>query len=230
MEKEKLLGHFNLTQIPFADDMAETPADTKSPDENPNENKDNVTVLDEKETGAYIRKCLKKAGATEQIFYASAIRKIFSYTSGEVQLVNTLCHCAMLKALSKEKKVISEDVVRECLEDLLDQGQDSFAVDEKRRHKRKQTNLAGSYYHNVTKERGSVTITNLSISGMQIKLNKQRQFRVGDRVIVSFKLEDEKKTQIREMMIIKNVFGFFAGASFNSQPNTDAFEAYIESK
>jgi hypothetical protein len=40
---------------------------------------------------------------------------------------------------------------------------------------------------------------------------------------------DEKKTQIREMMVIKYVFGFFAGTAFNSQPNTDAFEAYIKS-
>jgi hypothetical protein len=41
---------------------------------------------------------------------------------------------------------------------------------------------------------------------------------------------DEKKTQIREMMVIKYVFGFFAGAAFNAQPNTDAFEAYIKSQ
>jgi hypothetical protein len=216
MEKENLLGHFHLTQIPF--------------EKNPDENKDDVTDLDEKETGAHIRRCLKKAGATEQIFYASAIRKVFSYTGGEVQLVNTLCHCAMLKAISKEKKVISEEIVQECLEELLDQGRDGFAVDEKRKHDRKQTNLSGSYYHNATKERGGLTITNLSISGMQIKLNKQRQFRVGDRVIISFKLEDEQKTRIREMMVIRNVFGFFAGTAFNSQPNTDAFEAYIKSK
>jgi hypothetical protein len=226
MEKENLLGHFNLTQIPFAGYIAETPADKTSPDEN----KYDVTELDEKETGAHIRSCLRKAGAAEQIFYASAVRKVFSYTGGDVQLVNTLCHCAMLKAIAKEKKVISEDIVRECMEELLDQGQDSFAVDEKRKHERKQTNLSGSYYHNATKERGGLTITNLSIAGMQIKLNKQRQVRVGDRVIISFKLEDEKKTSIREMMVIRNVFGFFAGAAFNSQPNTDAFEAYIKSK
>ncbi len=226
MEKQNLLEHFNLTQIPFANRMAETPADTKSPDEN----KDDATLLGEKETGAHIRRCLKNAGSTEQIFYASAIRKIFSYTDGEVQLVDTLCYYSMLNALSQDKKTINDDIVNECLEELLDQGQDSIAADEKRRHDRKQTNLSGSYYHNTTKERGGVIISNLSVSGMRIKLNKQRQFRAGDRVVVAFKLEDEKKTQIREMMIIKYVFGFFAGAAFNSRPNTDAFEAYIKSK
>ena len=54
--------------------------------------------------------------------------------------------------------------------------------------------------------------------------------KVGDRVIIAFHLDDDARTEIREMMVVRNVMGFITGLAFNAQPNTDAYEKYINQK
>ena len=77
---------------------------------------------------------------------------------------------------------------------------------------------------------GGACAHNISLSGVQVRLNKQRVLKIGDRVIIAFHLDDDAKTEIREMMVVRNVIGFFAGLAFNAQPNTNAYETYINQK
>ncbi len=214
MKTEQLIAHFNFIAKPFLDD-----AETKN---------EGNGRLSEKETGAYIRRCLREVGTKEQIFYAAAIRTIFSYSNGDPSLINRLCNMALVNACLKGKSNVDDQNVGECLEALLDGEQNVPEFQEKRKHNRKKTNLPCSYFHNTTKERGNAVISNISLSGLQIQITKQRQFRLGDRVVVSFKLDDDTETAIREMMIVKNIFGFYAGLAFNAQPNTDAFAEYLK--
>ncbi len=211
------LSFFGLSSDPFLDDQ-----DT-----------DNATSdkLTEKETGAYIRRSLKAAGATEQIFYASAIRKIYSYANGSRKLTNKICHIALSAARKQNKKEIDGEIITNCIEDFLDTGVTADTViQEKRRHPRIKTDLEGNYFINTSKARGMLTVTNISESGIQVQLNKQRVFKIGDRIIIAFYLDDDKKTEIREMMIVKCVIGFFAGLAYNALPNTDAYNNYINQR
>ncbi len=207
------LSYFDLKESPFSNDADPEPS--------------NGDKLTEKETGAYIRRCLRTAGTTEQIFYANAIRKIFSYSNGNTKLTNKICHLALLDAYQKGKKHIDSEIISDCIEEFLDSDHTGEVIEEKRRHKRIKTDLQGSYFLNTNKERGVLTVTNMSLSGLQIKLTKQRILKVGDRVIIAFYLDDEPQTEIREMMIVKNVIGFFAGMAFNAQPDTDAYAEYL---
>lgn len=210
------LSYFGLTSDPFLNDE-----DTDS---------SNGEKLSEKETGAYIRRSLKASGAVEQIFYANAIRKIFSYANGNVNLTNKICHLALSSAKSKNKKQIDADIISECIEEFLDADQTETVIDEKRRHKRIKTELEGNYFINSSRERGMMMVTNISESGIQVRLYKQRVFRVGDRIVIAFHLDNQSRTEIREMMIVRNVIGFYAGLAFNAQPNIDAYYEYIKEK
>lgn len=211
------LSFFGLNSDPFLDDQ-----DTDD---------SNGEKLTEKETGAYIRRSLKAAGATEQIFYAGAIRKIYSYAGGSLKLTNKICHIALSAAKKKYFREIDATLITECIEDFLDTGETADKViEERRRHKRVKAELEGTYFISATKERGMLTVTNFSESGVQVRLNKQRVFKVGDRIIIAFYLEDDKKTEIREMMIVKCVIGFYAGLAYNAQPNTDIYKDYINQR
>ena len=99
-----------------------------------------------------------------------------------------------------------------------------------RRHARIVTNFSGEFFHKNSNSRGIIEITNLSYSGLQFKKTGRRQtFRCGDRVVISFRLEDENKTStsISETMIIKYVSGNYAGAAFNMQPDDKVFRNYL---
>ncbi len=222
------LSYFDLKKNPFSYDAdPESSNGDMNGDANNGSNGDKLT---EKETGAYIRRCLRTAGTTEQIFYASAIRKVFSYSNGDTKLTDKICYLALKNAYDKGKKVVDSEIVNDCIEEYLSSDQTGEVNEEKRRHNRIKTDIQGSYFLSANKERGILTVTNMSLSGIQIKLTKQRILKVGDRVIIAFSLDNERQTEIREMMIVKNIIGFFAGMAFNAQPDTDAFAEYLKQK
>ena len=73
-------------------------------------------------------------------------------------------------------------------------------------------------------------VTNISVAGLQIKLNRQRLIRNAERLVVSFHLDDEQRTEVRELVVIKNAFGFYAGAAFNARPENEAYYKYIDTQ
>ncbi len=206
---------FNLKEKPFQDNRDIVVSEDE--------------MMNERETGAYIRRCLRKAGTTEQIFFASALREVYKYSQGDAQLIDTLCDYALLSAYAKESKTINAEMISDSVDALLESKDADTVPDDKRRHKRLKTNLTGAYVHSDNTLRGLLTVTNLSRSGLQIKLNKQRIVKPGDRIVVNFTLDDDDKSEIRQLVIIKNVFGFLVGAAFNN-PHGEAFEAYIKER
>ena len=97
---------------------------------------------------------------------------------------------------------------------------------ERRRHRRKAVRLSGWYdYSNEIQlepgfvagtfvGKGKMTVVNLSVSGLKIKLKKKEDLKINDRLRVAFYLKDYKRTLIRETAAIKNIHRKHIGGAF----------------
>jgi len=98
---------------------------------------------------------------------------------------------------------------------------------EKRKKFRKETDLLGSYKHtpdnsNLPGHTGSMTVKDISFSGIRIKLQMMPRFKVGDTLYVEFRLDDAKRSQIKKKVIVKNLKGLSAGLAYASPQNHDS--------
>jgi hypothetical protein len=98
---------------------------------------------------------------------------------------------------------------------------------EKRKKFRKETDLIGSYKYipdnsNTPDYTGSMSVKDISFSGIRIKLQMMPRFKVGDTLLVEFRLNDANKSQIKKKVTVKNMKGFSAGLAFNSPQNHDS--------
>jgi hypothetical protein len=97
---------------------------------------------------------------------------------------------------------------------------------ERRRHIRKAVKFSGLYNYNNEIQlepgvvagkfvgKGKMTVLNLSVGGLKIKLKKKEDLKVDDRLQVEFYLKDYKRTLIRETATIKNIHQKFVGGAF----------------
>ena len=91
------------------------------------------------------------------------------------------------------------------------------SVLEKRKQYRKSVNLAGTYAlisNGKTTDKGGMQVTDLSAGGVKFKLNFQRNFQVGDHLIIEFCLDDTKKTFIKKNVVVRNISDLYIGTSF----------------
>ena len=76
---------------------------------------------------------------------------------------------------------------------------------ERREHYRKETNLSGQYINTLSggeQEKGTMTVTDISRTGLRIKFKVEPNFRVGTRFVVEFRLDDKERTLVRKEVII----------------------------
>lgn len=103
-----------------------------------------------------------------------------------------------------------------------------FAVTlEKRGIVRKPVNLAGTYTHISSlgdKIEGRMTVRNLSRKGMQLELNNDHDFEVGDTLDVDFRLDDAARSPVLKSVIVRNVRGRTLGTEFTEK---DAFDKML---
>jgi hypothetical protein len=89
-----------------------------------------IQALSYKDTKSYINHRLTQAGADRQdIFSEEAIDLIYRYSKGLPRLINTICDNAMLIGLSRKKKTIDEEIIRETYEDLMEIPTDEMVED-----------------------------------------------------------------------------------------------------
>jgi hypothetical protein len=91
------------------------------------------------------------------------------------------------------------------------------AILEKRKQYRKETNLPGTYIHFIDgqpRDRGLMTVKDLSTTGMKLQLNVKQNFAIGDQLQVEFHLNDVHRTLIKKTVIIRNQREQFIGAEF----------------
>jgi general secretion pathway protein A len=75
--------------------------------------------LKESEIKEYISYRLRVAGHKENLFNASAIRKIFSFSKGYPRLINIICDHALLTGYVIETKTIDAKIIKECAAGLF---------------------------------------------------------------------------------------------------------------
>lgn len=78
----------------------------------------NLDPLNEEETARYINYCLATAGTKRNIFNEKAIHQIFSFSQGNLNLINTICNHALTKGYAKRKATINSAIIEECEEEL----------------------------------------------------------------------------------------------------------------
>lgn len=99
------------------------------------------------------------------------------------------------------------------------------SVLEKRRQYRKDVNFAGKYVLIVDGnevDKGVMVVSNLSTTGIQLKLNVRRKFNIDDLLRVEFNLDDARRTHIVKDVIVKNQEGLLVGCAFSlTQPQQE---------
>jgi len=75
--------------------------------------------LTQKETGEYITRRLRVAGArTTQLFTSEALKKIYQYSRGIPRVINIVCDNALINGYAGGKKMIDAGIIREAISDL----------------------------------------------------------------------------------------------------------------
>lgn len=105
---------------------------------------------------------------------------------------------------------------------------------ERRRQFRKQVNFKGTYYR-LTEGRytgkGQMVVSDLSRTGLKLRLNDNPNLNPGDRLFVEFHLDDFKSSFIQKEVVIRKVDGFELGTEFAavdaSDPNMKAIGFYL---
>ena len=79
----------------------------------------NLKPLNRRETGEYIIRRLKAAGARNtDLFDDDAVKEIFRYTKGIPRLINVICDNSLMTGFVYEKHRIERDIVREVVRDM----------------------------------------------------------------------------------------------------------------
>lgn len=94
---------------------------------------------------------------------------------------------------------------------------------ERRRHFRKPVNLTGMFFFQNSQGRpmkGLIKVRDISQSGIRFSVNSIPDFKVGDKLIIEFTLDDEDRSQIREVGIVRRIQTNMIGLTFK---NTDHY-------
>jgi len=88
---------------------------------------------------------------------------------------------------------------------------------EYRKHYRKNVKLPGEYIVQKSGEKGEVIIRELSLTGLQFESLKPHQISTDDIMEVKFKLDDQKKSEIRRFAKVVWVKNRNVGVQFNER-------------
>lgn len=95
---------------------------------------------------------------------------------------------------------------------------------ERRRHYRKVVNLVGTYMLMVpggSGETKTMSVKDLSRSGLKIRLTSKPDFDVGAKLLVEFRLDDSKRSLIKKEAIVRKISDQNIGLQFSSMDAKD---------
>ena len=98
-------------------------------------------------------------------------------------------------------------------------GNDFKSILEKRAKYRKEINLVGMFWHIVERKEvgcGLMTVCNLSINGIKLKIHDHYNFSLDDRLQIEFHLDDSHRSLIKKRVIVRNINFPFIGTLFSS--------------
>jgi len=109
-------------------------------------------------------------------------------------------------------------------------GNTYYSLIEKRKQFRKRANFPGTFIHivsDIPRDKGTMIVTDVSRTGLKIKLNSKREFILGDKIIVEFHLDDKNRSLIKKECIIKKIFDLEFGIEFISVHPSDPSDRAI---
>jgi hypothetical protein len=92
---------------------------------------------------------------------------------------------------------------------------------ERRKFYRKHTSLPGFFKSENDMKELPMTVTNISRSGLQFKSSLSEKLKLGDRVIVEFRLDDRYRSVIKKKVTIMRIDGGTIGTEFCSMDEYD---------
>ncbi len=105
----------------------------------------------------------------------------------------------------------------------------SYKADlERRKFVRKKTNLKGNFIRTEDGTKGSMTICDISRSGLKILHNgADRNFNIGEHLKIEFHLDDNLKSFIVKEVVIRKIEKSIIGVEFISMDHYDQLGAYL---
>jgi hypothetical protein len=146
-------------------------------------------------------------------------KRVFVNDNGEGTFICPACNKGVIRDLSAFSKAPS--AVR--LKCKCSCGHVYRVLVERRRHFRKPVNLVGMFFyqnHEGHPVKGLIKVLDISQSGMRFSVNSVPDFKVGDKLVVEFTLDDEEHSQIRETGTVRRIQTNIIGLSFK---NTDHY-------
>lgn len=102
------------------------------------------------------------------------------------------------------------------------------ALLERRKFFRKDIELPGTFHSERDGKKTFTTVVDVSRSGCKLKINPEiNTFRVGDTVIIEFRLDDSSRSSIQKKATIKTNEGTFLGVQFSSIEEFDKLGHYL---
>lgn len=98
---------------------------------------------------------------------------------------------------------------------------------ERRKHIRKQLNLSGNFVNKKNSERGNMIITDLSRSGLRLRLNFAQELEPGDRLDLEFTLDDKPRSVVKKEVIVRSVQDLSIGVEFVHSEHFDKLGPYL---
>lgn len=84
-----------------------------------------------------------------------------------------------------------------------------------RKRVRKRTHLRGTYVNHSQKDkRGSLVVTNVSVSGLEFTSIDVPNFKIDDELTIEFTLDDEHRSEIKKDAIVRGVRARSVGCEF----------------
>jgi hypothetical protein len=141
----------------------------------------------------------------------SAVRRLYVNKRKEAALTCPSCSSTRIVSFAQytnDKIPTKAKCICGCIFDVPD------VIIEARKFCRKKVNLLGSYSKTVVDEVGRMNVKNISFSGIRFKTEKEHNIEVDEVLGVRFVLDDDKQTEIRHTVVVRNVQGRLIGAEF----------------
>lgn len=99
---------------------------------------------------------------------------------------------------------------------------------EYRKYFRKKVNLAGEYGNHKSGEQGDMLVEDLSLRGIGFTPVQPHRLKPEDTIIVTFRLDDRNKNEVKRKAVVKAVKDSFIGAEFvEGQPINRDLNFYL---
>ena len=95
---------------------------------------------------------------------------------------------------------------------------------ERRKQYRKETDISGSFIHYIDGKvsgRGLMTVCDLSLTGMKLRVDYEYQFSVGDLLEVRFLLDNPQRSLMHKEVIVKSIKMPYVGTEFTFSEKED---------